>query len=140
MSDRIFPLPSVRAAASCPFLFEWTQLVDISKLGSNSKTKKFSYSFICGKGYSPPCGGEWLFVCSLRPFLSERTSAGFVVFRTVCRRICGVSPFMDFFGWSGDSAYARKPANENQALHRRNQKKPSKLTCKTNQYNGLSFM
>ena len=33
------------------------QLVDISKLGLNSKIKKFSYSFICGKGYSPPFGG-----------------------------------------------------------------------------------
>ena len=30
------------------------QLVDISKLGLNSKIKKFSDSFICGKGYSPP--------------------------------------------------------------------------------------
>ena len=30
------------------------QLVDISKLVLNSKIKKFSYSFICGKGYSPP--------------------------------------------------------------------------------------
>ena len=34
------------------------QLVDISKLGLNSKIKKFIYSFICGKGYSPPFGGE----------------------------------------------------------------------------------
>ncbi len=34
------------------------QLVDISKLGLNSKIKKFSYSFIGGKGYSPPFGGE----------------------------------------------------------------------------------
>ena len=32
------------------------QLVDISKLGLDSKIKKFSYSFICGKGYSPPSG------------------------------------------------------------------------------------
>ena len=32
------------------------QLVDISKPGLNSKTKKFSYSFICGNGYSPPWG------------------------------------------------------------------------------------
>ena len=32
------------------------QLVDIRKLGLNSKIKKFSYSFICGKGYSPPSG------------------------------------------------------------------------------------
>jgi len=24
----------------------------------NRKIKKFSYSFICGKGYSPPEGGE----------------------------------------------------------------------------------
>ena len=28
-------------------------LVGISKLGVNSKIKKFSHSFICGKGYSP---------------------------------------------------------------------------------------
>ena len=34
------------------------QLVDISKLGLNSKIKKFSYSFFGGKGYSPPFGGE----------------------------------------------------------------------------------
>ena len=35
------------------------QLVDIGKLGLNSKIKKFSYSFICGKSYSPPLrGGE----------------------------------------------------------------------------------
>ena len=37
---------------------EPAQLVDISKLDLNSKIKKFSYSFICGKGYSPPFGGE----------------------------------------------------------------------------------
>ena len=37
------------------------QLVDISKLGLNSKIKKFSYSFICGKGYSPPFGGRIVF-------------------------------------------------------------------------------
>jgi len=24
----------------------------------NRKIKKFRYSFICGKGYSPPSGGE----------------------------------------------------------------------------------
>ena len=36
----------------------FSQLVDISKLGLNSKIKKFSDSFICGKGYSPPSGGE----------------------------------------------------------------------------------
>ena len=34
------------------------QLAHISKLGLNSKIKKFSYSFIRGKGYSPPSGGE----------------------------------------------------------------------------------
>ncbi len=39
----------------------WLQLVDISKLGLNSKIKKFSYSFICGKGYSPPFGGRIAF-------------------------------------------------------------------------------
>ena len=32
------------------------QLIDIIKLRLNSKIKKFSYSFICGKGYSPPSG------------------------------------------------------------------------------------
>ena len=38
-----------------------SQLVDISKLGLNSKIKKFSDSFICGKGYSPPEGGRIAF-------------------------------------------------------------------------------
>ena len=39
------------------------QLVDISKLGLNSKIKKFSDSFICGKGYSPPEGGGRIAFC-----------------------------------------------------------------------------
>ena len=39
------------------------QLVDISKLGLNSKIKKFSYSFICGKGYSPPPSGGRIAFC-----------------------------------------------------------------------------
>ena len=34
------------------------QLVDISKLGLNNKIKKFSYSFIRGKSYSPSFEGE----------------------------------------------------------------------------------
>ena len=37
------------------------QLVDISKLGLNNKIKKFIYSFICRKGYSPPFGGRIAF-------------------------------------------------------------------------------
>ena len=37
------------------------QLAHISKLGLNSKIKKFSDSFICGKGYSPPSGGRIAF-------------------------------------------------------------------------------
>ena len=46
-----------RTLASLCGGFKPLQLVDISKLGSNSKIiKKFSYSFICGKGYSPPKG------------------------------------------------------------------------------------
>ena len=49
--------PAQRAASSTPSKRE-LQFVDISKLGLNSKIKKFSYSFICGKGYSPPFGGE----------------------------------------------------------------------------------
>ena len=39
------------------------QLVDISKLGLNRKIKKFSDSFICGKGYSPPFGGGRIAFC-----------------------------------------------------------------------------
>ena len=41
------------------------QLIDISKLGLNSKIKKFSYSFICGKGYSPPLRGENSFLSTI---------------------------------------------------------------------------
>ena len=41
------------------------QLVDISKLDLNSKIKKFSDSFICGKGYSPPFGGENSFLSTV---------------------------------------------------------------------------
>ncbi len=47
------------------FQLDSFQLVGISKLGLNSKIKKFSYSFICGKGYSPP-SGENSFVYSLQ--------------------------------------------------------------------------
>ena len=42
-----------------------SRLVDISKLGLNSKIKKFCYSFICGKGYSPPFGGENSFLSTV---------------------------------------------------------------------------
>ena len=41
------------------------QLVDISKIDLNSKIKKFSHSFICGKGYSPPFGGENSFLSAV---------------------------------------------------------------------------
>ena len=41
-----------------------SRLVDISKLGLNSEIKKFSYSF-CGKGYSPPFGGENSFLSTV---------------------------------------------------------------------------
>ena len=37
------------------------QLIDISKFGLNSKIKKFIYSFICRKDYSPPFGGRIAF-------------------------------------------------------------------------------
>ena len=40
-----------------------SQLVDISKLGLNRKIKKFSDSFICEKGYSPPEGGGRIAFC-----------------------------------------------------------------------------
>ena len=52
------------------------QLVDISKLGLNSKIRKFSYSFICGKGYSPPFGGRIAFCLqSEAPSSRELSSA-----------------------------------------------------------------
>ena len=47
---RIFP--RIKKSGQRPL-----QLVDISKLGLKNKIKKFIYSFICGKGYSP-LGGE----------------------------------------------------------------------------------
>ena len=37
----------------------------MSKLGLNSKIKKSSYFFICGKGYSPPFGGENSFLSTV---------------------------------------------------------------------------
>ena len=45
---------------SAPLKWE-PQLAHISKLGLNRRIKKFSYSFICGKGYSPPFGGRIAF-------------------------------------------------------------------------------
>ena len=48
------------------------QLVDISKFDLNSKIKKFSYSFICGKGYSPPFGGENSFLSTVCKFEGVR--------------------------------------------------------------------
>ena len=51
----VFRYESTKSGLSPP------QLVNISKLGLDSKIKKFSYSFICGKGYSPPFGGRIAF-------------------------------------------------------------------------------
>ena len=52
------------------------QLVDMRKLSLNSKVKKFSYSFIGGKGYSPPpLSGENSFlstVCGIRILIKKR--------------------------------------------------------------------
>ena len=39
----------------------WRRLVDISRFGLNSKIKKFNYSFICRKGYSPSFVGRIAF-------------------------------------------------------------------------------
>ena len=52
-SDSFFALRWFKNSQKPPSLRE-VQLVDISKLGLNSKIKKFSYSFIFGKDYSPP--------------------------------------------------------------------------------------
>ena len=52
-------------------------LVDISKLGLNSKIKKFSYSFICGKGlFSPPEGGRIAFCLQSEPETLEFPAEG----------------------------------------------------------------
>ena len=50
-------------------LSRW-KLVDISKLGMNSNIKKFSYSFICRKGYSP-LKGENSFLSTVCHRLSQ---------------------------------------------------------------------
>ncbi|MFR2020996.1 MAG: hypothetical protein ACLS6G_11085, partial [Christensenellales bacterium] len=42
-----------RQRAILPLRENDSQFVDISKLGLDSKIKKFIYSFICRKGYSP---------------------------------------------------------------------------------------
>ena len=60
------------------------QLVDISKIDLNSKIKKFSHSFICGKGYSPPLLGENSFlstVCAANQaaFILSKTPPGTAV-------------------------------------------------------------
>ena len=49
------------------------QLAHISKLVLDSKIKKFRYSFICGKGYSPPPFGGRIAFC----LQSETGSARF---------------------------------------------------------------
>jgi len=49
------------------------QLIDISKLGLNSKIKKFSYSFIFGKDYSPPKNMVWY---SLRKYWGKTDNMG----------------------------------------------------------------
>ena len=56
-----------------PPLSRELQLIAISKLGLNRKIKKFSYSFICGKGNSPPFGGENRFIQSKVPLSRELT-------------------------------------------------------------------
>ena len=72
------------------------QLVDISKLDLNRKIKKFSYSFICEKGYSPPSGGESLFVYSQKraepAYFANRSSARLRSFslETRCASTCRV--------------------------------------------------
>ncbi len=50
------------------------QLVDMRKLSLNSKVKKFSYSFIGGKGYSPPSGENSFLstVCGIRILIKKR--------------------------------------------------------------------
>ena len=51
------------------------QLAHISKLGLNRKIKKFSDSFICGKGYSPPLRGENSFLSTVQSSSTKRGRA-----------------------------------------------------------------
>ena len=59
------PISFMLSYTAKPPRIQGGQLVDISKLDLNSKIKKFSYSFICGNGYSPPSRGRIAFVYSL---------------------------------------------------------------------------
>ena len=61
------------------------QLVDISELGLNSKIKKFSYSFICGKGYSPP-SGENSFLSTIRSGVGCETGAAVLMIGKMMRK------------------------------------------------------
>ena len=70
-------------------LFEGAQLVDISKLGLNSKIKKFNYSFICGKGYSPPSGENSFLSTVWAPSsreLSTKLTEGVKAFEAITKR------------------------------------------------------
>ena len=58
------------------------QLVDISKLGLNSKIKKFSYSFICGRAILP-LWGRMAFCLQY-----EATSSLSVWFSLFCQPFC----------------------------------------------------
>ena len=95
------------------------QLVDISKLGLNSKIKKFSYSFICGKGYSPPFGGRIAFCLQSAPPDARRRAFFFLclfcaVWVLPFKRLRSVFPFSKplvtfLFASRGDSPYFPKP-------------------------------
>ena len=64
------------------------RLVDISKLSLNSKIKKFSYSFIYGKGYSPPFRGENSFLSTV---CGRAMRAPAIIYRFKYSAICAKS-------------------------------------------------
>ena len=73
------------------------QLVDISKLGLNSKIKKFSYSFICGKGYSPPLRGENSFCLQIRRDVPAFPKGRLTFFCCCCFHLCDKKFFLPLF-------------------------------------------
>ena len=67
------------------------QLVDISKLGLNSKIKKFSYSFICGKGYSPT-SGENSFLSTICSGVGRETGVAVLMTGKLVRKCVWTQP------------------------------------------------
>lgn len=62
-AERTVVQPFKPATKKPPSRKREAQLAYIGKLVLDSKIKKFRYSFICGRGYSPPLGGKKIAFC-----------------------------------------------------------------------------